>query len=154
GGPYETGRAVPEQIDRRDGGQVVHAGKDIQDRRPAPAIARLIQVQANAVAMKVDEVRRAASVNVRQSYAALVELVRLVEQRRIFHGDLRAEPTMTQIRPIADSAIADTHEVGQPITAEIREVYRFRAVGEKDTRARFFVGRVGRSPTLCEALRP
>lgn len=60
--------------------------------------------------MQVDDVSRAAAVDVGQAEALPIELVREVKPRRIVHCDLSAEAAITQVRPVADLAVADTHQ--------------------------------------------
>ena len=59
-----------------------------------------------------------------------------VEPRRVVHRDLGAEPAVAEVRPVADLAVADAHEVGQPVAGHVGEVDGLRAVGEARRAAR------------------
>src|SRR5207248_4268107 len=110
--------------------------------RFAPAVARLIEVNAHAVAMQVDDVGRSRAVDVGQPHAPLLELVRVVEPWRVVHGDLGAEAAIAEIRPVADLAVSNPDEVDEAIAAQIGEIDRLRLVGEHQTRAALFVARL------------
>ena len=86
--------------------------------RRAPAVARLVEIEADAVAMQIDDVGRARAVDVGEPDAPLVELVRVVEPRRVVHGDLGAEAAVAEIGPVADFAVADPHEVGEAVARD------------------------------------
>ena len=60
-----------------------------------------------------------------------VELVGVVEVRRVVHDDFGPEPAVAEVRPVADLAVADPHDVGQPVAADVGEVDRLGAVGER-----------------------
>ena len=59
----------------------------------------------------------------------------VVEPGRAIHRHLRAEAAVAEVRPVADFAVADAHEVGQAVARHVGEVDRLRAVGEHDARA-------------------
>ena len=92
-------------------------GNTCQLVRLAPAVARLVEVQAHAVAVQVDDVGGAAAVDVGQPDALLVELVGVVEPGRVVHRDLGAEAAVAEVGPVADFAVADADEVGQAVAA-------------------------------------
>ena len=63
--------------------------------------------------------------------------------------DLGAEAAVAEVRPVADLAVADAHEVGEPVAGHVGEVDRLRAVGE-DAAA----GRCSSSSACGDALPP
>ena len=120
--------------------------------RLAPAVARLVEVEAHAVTVQVDDVGGAAAVDVGQADALVVELVRVVEPGRVVHGDLGAEAAVAQVGPVADFAVADADEVGQTIAGEVGEIDGLRAVGEDDARAFLLIQRLRDALGRAEAL--
>ena len=96
------------------------AGTRAGDCGCAPAVAGLVEVEAHAVAVQVDDVGGAGAVDVGQADALVVELVRVVEPGRVVHRDLGAEAAVAQVGPVADLAVADAHEVGQAVAATCR----------------------------------
>ena len=92
--------------------EVVHRWEVAEAARFAQSVPRLVEVKMRAVPVEIDEVSGARSVDVGQADAALVELVGIVEQRRVVHCDLRAEATVAEVRPVAHLAVADPHQVG------------------------------------------
>ena len=58
------------------------AGKLLRLPAAAPAVAGLVEVDADAVAAEIDDVGRAGAVDVGQPDAPLIEQVGLVEPRR------------------------------------------------------------------------
>ena len=114
-----------------------------QAARLAPAVAGLVEVEAHAVACQVDDVGGARAVDVGQADAPLVELIGVVEPGRVVHRDLGAEAAVAEVRPVADLAVADAHEVGEAVAAHVGEVDGLRAVGEDEPRALLLVQRLG-----------
>lgn len=90
--------------------------------------------------MQVDDVGGAATVDVRQAYALVVELVAMVESCRktllVFkgHRDLGTEAAVTKVGPVADFAVADAHQVAKAVTAHVGEIDSLSAIGEDQTR--------------------
>ena len=74
----------------------------------------------------------------------LLELVGPVEPGRVVHRHLGAEPAVAEVRPVADLAVADPHQVGQPVAAHVGEIDRLLAVGEDQPRPALLVGRLAR----------
>ena len=150
--PDQAGGAVAQQVGRHDRGDVVDARELGQTARFAQPVARLVEVEPHAVAVQVDDVVGARAVDVGQADAPLVELVGVVEPGRVVHGDLGAEAAIAQVRPVADLAVADAHQVGEAVAAHVGEVDGLRAVGEDQARAALLVQRLadasgpGRSP--------
>ena len=72
----------------------------------------------------------------------------VVEPRRVVHRHLGAEAAVAEVGPVADLAVADAHEVGQPVAGHVGEVDGLRAVGEDEARAFLLVER------LAHALAP
>ena len=65
--------------------------------------------------------RDARAVHVGQANAALGKLIRRIEPGRVVHGDLGAEAAVAEVGPVAHFAVADTHQVRQPVPREIGE---------------------------------
>ena len=63
----------------------------------------------------------------------------MIEVGRVIHGDLGAETSIAQVRPVANLTVADAHQIGQPVAAEIGEINRLGAVGKDQARTFFFV---------------
>ena len=78
-GPHQAGGAVSQQVHCRNGRQVVDAWKRLQRMGLAPSVARLIEVEPNAIPADVDDVVGAGTVDIGQADAALVELVRGIQ---------------------------------------------------------------------------
>ncbi len=150
--PDQAGGAVAEQVGGDDGDEVVHAREDAQELRRAPAVAGLVEVEAHAVAVQVDDVGGAGAVDVGQPDALVVELVRVVEVGRVVHGDLGAEAAVAQVGPVADLAVADAHQVGEAVAAQVGEIDGLGAVGKDQPRAFFFVQRLRDAAGRAEAL--
>src|SRR5205823_14788415 len=108
----------------------------------APTVARLVEVEAHTIPVQIDDVSRAAAVDVSQADALVVELFRMVEPRSVVHHHLRAEATMAEIRPVARFAIADADDVRETVTGEIGETDRLGSVGEDDARPFLFIERL------------
>jgi hypothetical protein len=66
----------------------------------------------------------ARAIDIGQADTLLLELVGFVETGRIIHAHPRAEVAIAQVRPVAHLAIADAHQVGQSIAAQVGEVDR------------------------------
>ena len=89
--------------------------------------------------MQIDDVGGAAAVDVGQPDALVVELIRVVEMRRVVHRNLGTEPAVAEVGPITDLAIADTDQVGESVAAEIREINRSSAIGKYEPRTLLLV---------------
>ena len=66
----------------------------------------------------------------------------VVEPRRVVHRHLGAEAAVAQVGPVADFAIADAHEVGEPIARHVGEVDGLGAIGEDQAWALLFIQRL------------
>ena len=75
-GPDEAGSTVAKQVNRHDVDQVVHAREDLQCLRLAPAVARLVEVEAHAFAVQIDDVGGTTAVDVGQADAFVIKLIR------------------------------------------------------------------------------
>jgi hypothetical protein len=75
----------------------------------------LVEVEAYAIPVEVNNVGDARAVNVGEADAALIEEIRPIEPGCVVHRDLGAEVTIAEIRPVADLAVADPYQVGQSI---------------------------------------
>ena len=117
----------------------------------APTVAGLVEVEAHPVAVQIDDVGGAGAVDVGEADAPVVELVRVVEMGRMVHGDLGAEAAIAQVGPVADLAVADAHQVGQAVAAEVGQIDGLGAVGEDQTRALLFIQRLGDAAGRAEA---
>lgn len=62
--PDQAGGAVAKQVGNGDVDEIVHAREDGQRPRRAPTVAGLVEVEAYALAVQVDDVGGAAAVNV------------------------------------------------------------------------------------------
>ena len=131
--------------------QVVDAREDAQDVRLAPTVAGLVEVEAHAVAVQVDDVGGAGAVDVGQPDASVVELVRVVEAGRLVHGDLGAEAAVAQVGPVADLAVADAHQVGEAVAGHVGEIDGLGAIGEDQARAFLFIQRLMDAAGRAEA---
>jgi hypothetical protein len=102
-----------------------------------------------------DTVGRAGAVDVGESQARRIELIRLVERGRSVHRDLRPEPPVAQVRPVADLSVADAHDVASAVTRHVREIDRLALGRRQHPRPAFLVDRpssgLGRpEPVLAE----
>ena len=84
----------------------------------------------HAVTMQVNDVGRAGAVDIGQSDALMVELVGVVEIRCLVHSDLSTEAAVAEVRPVANLAVADAHQVGKTIAAHVGEVDGLGAFGK------------------------
>src|SRR5262249_13592135 len=105
-----------------------------QEPAAGPAVARLIQIDLDAVRGEIEDVGCSGSIRVGQLDTLLVEQIRRVEPRRTIHGHLAAEMSVAEVRPITDLAVADPHNVRQSVTGHVSQIDRLRAVGEDDSR--------------------
>ena len=69
--------------------------------------------------MQIDDVGGAAAVDVGKADAFVVELVRMVEPRRIVHRNLGTEMAITKVRPVADFTVTNADDIGQPVAREV-----------------------------------
>ncbi|WP_244428322.1 hypothetical protein [Sinorhizobium fredii] len=65
----------------------------------------------------------------------MVKAIWTIKEGRIVHRNLGAEAAMPEIGPVADLAVADADEVGQPVTAHVGEVEGVCAIGQMKARA-------------------
>ena len=82
----------------------------------------------------------------------MIELIRSVEPRRVIHSYFGAEAPVAKIRPVADFAIANAHNVSEAITGKIRQKSRLGGICEGDHWTFFFVARLAYPDGLAEAL--
>ena len=99
-----------------------------------PSIARLVEVELHAAAVEIEDVRGAGTIHVGELYSALIELVRGVEPRSVVHGDLGAEPTVAEVRPVTDLAVADADKVREAVARHVGQVDGLCSVGEHERR--------------------
>ena len=155
GRPHQAGGAVAEQIHAGHLGAGVDRRERRQGRHGAPAVARLVEGQPHALAMQVDQIGGAAAVDVRQQQAPRIEQFRMVEQGRVVHRHLGAEPPVAQIRPIADLLAslpgADAHHIRQPVAAHIRQVQALAPIGEQHPRPLLLIPGQRHSLALAES---
>ena len=69
----------------------------------------------------------------------MVEEVGRVEPRGVRHADFGAKTAVAEVRPVADFAVADAHNVAQAVARHVGEVDGLRAVSEDDARSVLFV---------------
>jgi len=154
--PNEAGRPVSQEIDRSHRRDVLDP-RELADRvRCRPLIARLIKVDASSACPQINEVCCARSVYVRQTDTALVKLIPKIEPRSVVHCYLWAKIGISEIGPVTDLAVADTHEVGQSVAGHVGQVDGLGAVRENELGAFFFVECLryplgGRKPPLGKA---
>jgi hypothetical protein len=103
------------------------------------AVAGLIQVEDNLVATEVDEVTRAAPVNVAKADAAWVEFVHLGEDGAFFERDFGSETAVAEVRPVAHFAVSHAYDVYEAISTHVGELYGLGAVSENNGGATVFV---------------
>ncbi len=151
-GPHEAGRAAAEEVHHRNGGEVVEGGKIRQRARRAPAVPGLVEVERDAALAEVDDVRRAAAVDVRESDPFRIEGHGVVEPRRRVHRHLGAEVAVAKTRPVADVAVPDADEIGQAVARHVGEEDRLLRIGEDQRRAFLFVGGLVHDLGLAEPL--
>src|SRR5215469_5096759 len=113
--PDQAGCTIAEQIESLNRGDIVNERKLRQSGSIAPAIAALIEIDLRAVRPEIKNVGGSRSVGVGQTDAPLVEFVRRIKPRGVIHRDLRTELTVPRIWPIADFAVADAHQITQPV---------------------------------------
>jgi hypothetical protein len=148
-GPLRVGheRRRPDQAVGAIAEEIENAGRgDAFDRREvgekasrAPSISGLVEIELDGAAGEVNQVDGSGSINVSEADATAVEEIGSVENRRVIHGDLGTEFSVTQIRPVADIAIADSYEVGKTIAAHVRQENGFRAVCKDEPGSQLFV---------------
>ena len=68
-------------------------------------------------------------------------------QRRVVHRDLGAEAAVAEIRPVADLAVADAHQVGQAVAGHVGQIDRLRP-SANTRRGPVLVQRVGETLAL------
>src|ERR1700722_3298572 len=107
----------------------------------APAVAALIEVDGYALPPEVENIRRSGPVGVSQANALGLELIGFVEPGRRVHRNFGAEPTITEIGPVADLAVADAREIREPVAGHVGEMNGLGIVREHDARASPFVER-------------
>ena len=76
----------------------------------------------------------------------------VVEPGRVVHRDLGAEAAVAEVRPVADLAVADAHDVGQAVAGHVGQVDRLRAVGEDDRGPLLFVERHAHAQRRAETV--
>lgn len=140
GRPDEAGRSGAEQVEHRHRRGIVQVRTD-QQPRPAPGVARLVEVNADPVATNVKQVGDPAAIDVGEPDPTLVEQLCRVKPRREVHADPRAEAAIALVRPVADRAVRDPDQVGQAIAGHVGQVHRLGAVGEHQPRPALLVGR-------------
>ena len=90
----------------------------------APAVARLVEVETHAVAVQVDDVGGAACRRCRPGGRASGRTGR--DGRTTgggmpgIHRHPGTETAVAQVRPVADRAVADAHQVGEAVAATYR----------------------------------
>src|SRR5713226_3684705 len=113
--PNETSRSVAEEGADGNCLQVIEPRTSLQLTGITPAITRLIEIEPNAIATQINDVGGTRAVDVGKTDALLIELIRVIEPRRVVHGDLGAEATIAQVGPVADFAVADADQVGRTV---------------------------------------
>ena len=114
-------------------------------------VARLVRVDADAVRVQVEDVRRPRAVDVGEADAARVEATERVERHLPAHLHLGAEAAEAEVGPVADAAVGDADEVGEPVAAHVREEDRLRPVGEDERGPLLVVARLVERDGRAEA---
>ena len=128
--PNQTSRPIPQQIDRRHRSHRVQQRERSQHPPRRPTIPRLIEINLHPFTAQVQNIRRPRPINIRQHNPPLIENIRAIKPRRIIHRHLRPKPSIAQIRPVADLAIANPHNIRQPVPRHIRQMNRLCAIGK------------------------
>ena len=139
GRPDEAGRAVAEQIDDVNGTQTIDPREGRLGGGATPTVARLIEVNMHAVAVEVNDISGTRAIDIGETDAFLIELIRVVEPRRVVHRHLGTKTTVAEIWPVADVSVADADEVGEAVATHVGEIDRLCAVGEDELWAGLFV---------------
>src|SRR5260370_7794534 len=87
-----------------------------------------MEPERGLIAVEIKYVGGPRPVDVGQAEPSLLELVRQVENRCGVHRNLSPKSPITQVGPVANFSVADSHDVGKSITGKIREVYRLRTI--------------------------
>jgi hypothetical protein len=130
---------VAEQIERSHRREVVHLRESVEQVLTAPAVAGLVEVELHAFAAQVHDISGTRAVDVGKTDAAPVEQFRRLEPGCVAHGDLGAKASIAEVGPVADLAVADPHEIGQPIPGQIGEVDGLGAIGNDELGTFLFV---------------
>ena len=115
--PHQTGRTIPQQIDRLHRCQIVHRGELSQRRFPrqgsilAEPIARLIQPDGDLLPPQVENIRRPRTIYIRQPHPLLVKHLRMVKPGSPRHRHPGPKPAIAQTGPVAHLPIANPHQV-------------------------------------------
>ena len=137
--PHQAGGAGSQQVGHLHGSQVVGGQRQGHEAAVAEAVAAAVQIELGAPAAQVDQVGGAAAVDVRQAQPRRIELVRCVEAGRIGQAHLPPEPPIAQVGPVAHRAVADPHQIGEPVAAHVGKKECLAAVVEHQPRASLFV---------------
>ena len=123
-----------------DGPGVVDTSQLFEFLDGAVAIARLVRPETYAVGPQVDEICGTGAVDVGQLDPRRIETPDLVEAWGVDHDDLGAEAAVPEVGPVADLAVADAHEVRQPVPAHVGEKDGAVPAGRHQPRSIQFVG--------------
>src|SRR4029453_11153972 len=119
--------------------------------RRAPTVPRLIEIHLDAVMTEIKDIGDARTVDIGEANAALVEQIRSIEPGGIVLRHLGAEAAIAEIRPIADLAVADAHEICQPVARHVVEVDGLRDTGQDEPWSFFLVRRLAHPLGWSEA---
>src|SRR3974390_1205411 len=79
-------------------------------------------------------------------YASRIKKIRAFKDGGIAHRYFCAEPAIAQIRPVADLAVADAHDIREPMPGHCGQEDRLGGVGKDDLGTFFFVPCLGSTP--------
>jgi hypothetical protein len=99
----------------------------------------LVEIDADAVAAEIDDIGRPGAIGVGQVDTTLVEGFRVVEPGGVVHRDLLPEAAIPDVGPVADFALANSHQVRQTVTGHVGEINGLGPVGEHEARPLFLV---------------
>ena len=150
-GPQDARGAASEKMRDGDGVDIAREkAPQLTGRRKR--IPRLVQINIDARGGDVQDIGGAGAIGVRQPDSLLVEHAGVVEPWRAIHGDFAAETRVAEIGPVANLAVADAHNIGQPVAGHVGEIDGLLRVGEDHPRAFFFVVGGRNAPFRTEAL--
>src|SRR5262245_3270813 len=101
GGPDKTGGPVTQQVHDGDRGDIVGSRQNAEALRLAPTVTRLITPECDGVAPQIKYICGAGAVDITEADAALVELIRVVEEWRVIHRHFPTKPAVAEVRPVA-----------------------------------------------------
>ena len=106
----------------------------------------------NFIANRIGVFSITTAVDVGQTDPLLVELVRIVEPRRVVHRHPGAKAAVAEVRPVAHLAVAEADDVGEAVAGDVGQVDGLGPVGKDDAGTLFFIERVRDQARFAESL--